>query len=100
MGGSGVSAGNQAPASAPDEQVFLGRVRSITEDRLLMVDPRGHVFEFDLSKQTRVMGPGGASVSLRSLREGTPVRTVAREAEERSQVLILQVLEQAPKPSR
>jgi hypothetical protein len=92
-GGSGVSPSQPQERRAPDEQEFLvGTVRSVAGGRLLMVDPSHRVYEFDLSEQTRLIGPDGAPLPLQPLPEGTQVMTVTQGGEVRDRVLTLQVL--------
>jgi hypothetical protein len=97
-GGSGQSPSAQAWAQVPNEQVFVGAVRSVTKDRLLLEGPSQRMYEFGLGVQTRILGPDGAAVPLQSLQEGIPVRTVTRPGEVENQVISLRVLEQTHAP--
>ncbi len=97
-GGSGMGPRSQGQAGRPDEQIFVGTVRSVTSDRLIMVDPSDRVYEFGLGAQTRIIGPEGYSSSLQALEEGSLVRAVTREAEGRNEVRSLQILGPARAP--
>jgi len=99
-GGSGQNPRPSAWANVPNEEVFVGTVRSVTRDRLLMQGPSQRVYEFHLGDRTRILGPNGAALSLQALQEGTPVRTVTRPGEFENQVITLHVLERARSPSR
>ncbi len=100
MGGSGRIPSCYVGSNVPNEEVFVGTVRAATRDRLLMQDPSQRIYEFRLGNRTRILGPNGAALSLRALREGTPVRTVTRPGELENQVSTLQVLGRAKSPSR
>ncbi len=99
-GGSGRSPSAQSWAQVPNEQVFVGAVRSVTRDRLLLEGPSQRMYEFGLGAQTRILGPDGAALSVQSLREGIPVRTVTRPGAVENQVISLRVLEQTHAPHR
>ncbi len=90
VGGSGAA---RAEVTA-GQDVYEGTVRSVSGDRLLLVAQSGRVYELGVSDQTCVIGQEGRRQSLRALEEGTPVRAVAEEGEERDQVLTLHILEQ------
>ncbi|WP_224369181.1 hypothetical protein [Hyalangium versicolor] len=98
-GGSGRNTSASPWSNVPNEEVFVGTVRTVTKDRLLMEGPNQRVYEFGLSERTRVLGPTGATVSLQALQEGTPVRTVTRPGAMENQVITLQAL-QAPATKR
>jgi hypothetical protein len=103
-GGSGRSAGAVSQAEAtpgeevPDDEVFIGTLRSVTGNRLRMVDPEGRVLEFDLGEQTRVIRFGDVPASLQALEEGTPVRAVTTEGDERNRVSDLLIYGMGPAP--
>jgi hypothetical protein len=101
-GGSGQNSdpNRSAWANVPNEEIFVGTVRSATRDRLLIEGPSRRVYEFGLGDKTRIVGPNGAALSLQSLRVGMPVRTVTRPGEVENQVITLHVLGRAPSPSR
>jgi hypothetical protein len=101
-GGSGPNVGGaQGAERATRGDVIVGTVRSITQDRLLLVDLSGRVFELDLTRQTRVIGPSGGIASVQALQEGTPVRTVAESGgDERADVRDIYILSAAPVPAR
>jgi hypothetical protein len=86
----------RASAGRPDEQIFVGTLRSVTGDRLVMVDSSNRVYEFGLGAQSRLIGPRGEAASPQALREGMPVRAVTREADVRNEVRYLQLLGPAP----
>jgi hypothetical protein len=96
IGGSGMGTRPQISTGRPGEQIFVGRLRSVTGDRLVMVDPSNRVYEFGLGAQSRLIGPRGEAASTRALKEGTPVRAVTREADVRNEVRYLQLLGPAP----
>ena len=100
MGGSGRGESASPWSNVPNEEVFVGTVRTVTRDRLLLEGPNQRIYEFGLGERTRVLGPSGDRLSLQALREGTPVRTVTRPGASENQVITLQALEQAPSPSR
>ncbi|WP_224247584.1 hypothetical protein [Hyalangium gracile] len=99
-GGSGRTESASPWSNVPNEEVFVGTLRSATRERLLMVGPEGRVYEFGMGERTRVLDLNGAAMSLQALREGTPVRTVTRPGALENQVITLQALGQAPAPSR
>lgn len=96
IGGSGRGPRPQVSAGRPGEQIFVGRLRSVTGDRLVMVDPSNRVYEFGVGAQTRIIGPRGEARLPQALKEGTPVRAVTREADVRNEVRFLQLLGPAP----
>jgi hypothetical protein len=97
IGGSGGAPRPRASTAPSDEeQIFVGRLRSVTLDRLVMVGPSHRVYEFDVGARTRLIGPTGKPASPWALKVGMPVRAVTREAEVRNQVLALQILGPAP----
>jgi hypothetical protein len=99
-GGSGLSPSQPQQRRAPDEQeVLVGTVRSVAGGRLLMEDPSHRVYEFDLSEQTRLLGPDGAPLRRQPLPEGTQVMAVTQGGEVRDRVLTLQVLVNPLQPS-
>ncbi len=96
-GGSGQDPSRPAQAATPDEEIFVGTVRAVTGDRLRMVSATGDVYEFGLGRQTRILGPNGAAMSIQAVREGALVRTVTRDSGElENQVVTLQLFGQAP----
>jgi hypothetical protein len=97
-GGSGTNAGGmQGSGRAISGDVIVGTVRSISQDRLLLADPMGRVFEFDLTRQSRVIGPRGVFAPTQVLEEGTPVRAVAEGGnDERADVRDIYIVTQAP----
>jgi hypothetical protein len=99
-GGSGGDTGAASQADAPNQEVFQGTLRSVTADRLRMLDGTGRVYEFGLGAQTRILGPDGAAVSRQALREGMVVRTVTQPGELENEVLSVQVFGRVPVPSR
>jgi hypothetical protein len=99
--GSGTSPSRPAQAAPTNQEIFMGRLRAVTGDRLRMAAPDGRVYEFGFTPQTRVIGPNGAAISLQAVREGAPVRTVTREGGGfENQVVTLQILGQPPTPMR
>jgi hypothetical protein len=105
LGGAGTGGSGAAPqagaapgAEAPNEQIFIGTLRSVTGDRLLMVDPDDRVLEFDLNEQTRVSLFGEVPESLQAVEEGTPVRAVTMPGAVRNQVRELLIYGLAPEP--
>lgn len=96
IGGSGMGPRPQASTRPPGEQIFVGRLRTVTRERLIMVDPSNRVYEFGVDARTRLMGPRGEAISPYSLKQGAPVRAVTREADVRNEVRSLQVLGPAP----
>jgi hypothetical protein len=96
VGGSGMGPRPQASARRPDEQIFVGTLRSVTGNRLVMVDPSNRVYEFDVGARTRLIGPRGEAASPQALKQGMRVRAVTREAEVRNEVRSLQILGPAP----
>jgi hypothetical protein len=97
-GGSGMRPSTQAPAGRPGEEIYVGTVRSVTSDRLVMVGPSNRVYEFGLGAQTRVIGPEGHASSLRALEEGIVVRAVTRDAGDLDEVRTLQIIGPARMP--
>lgn len=95
-GGSGMGQAPQASAAPPADEIFIGTVRSVTGDRLIMVDPSDRVFEFGLRAQTRIIGPQGHALSPRALEEGMLVRAVTEEGGVRNEVRSLQIIGPAP----
>ena len=87
---------SQAPGGRFGRDTFVGTLRSVRGDRLLMVDPSQRVYEFGLGAQTRLIGPRGEAASVQALKEGTPVRAVTRDADVRNEVRTLQILGPAP----
>jgi hypothetical protein len=99
-GGSGRPVSASPWSNVPNAEVFVGRVRTVTPDRLLLEDSNQRVYEFRLGERARVVGPTGSRLSLQSLREGTPVRTLTQPGAFENQVIILQTLEQKKAPAR
>lgn len=97
-GGSGMGPRSQAPAARQGDQIFVGTVRSVTNDRLIMVGPSDRVYEFGLGAQTRIIGPEGHASSVQALEEGSLVRAVTREAGVRNEVRSLQIIGPARAP--
>jgi hypothetical protein len=95
-GGSGMGQGPQASAAPQVDEIFIGTVRSVTGDRLIMVDPSNQVYEFGLGAQTRIIGPRGHALSPQALEEGMLVRAVTEEAGVRNEVRSLQIVGPAP----
>jgi hypothetical protein len=93
----GVPAGAMAQQQQP-EQIFVGTLRSVTRERLVMVDPSNRVYEFGVGAQTRIIGPRGEARLPQALKQGAPVRAVTREADVRNEVRFLQLL--GPEPAR
>ncbi|HVG58466.1 MAG TPA: hypothetical protein VNA24_07905 [Hyalangium sp.] len=91
-GGSGTRPRAQASAGQPGEQIFVGRLRSVSRDRLVMVGPSRRVYEFGVGARTRIIGPRGEAIAPQTLKQGAWVRAVTREAEVRNEVRSLQIL--------
>ena len=97
-GGSGMAARPQAQAGTPGTEIFVGTVRSVTNGRLIMVDPSDRVYEFSLGPRTRILSPEGHASSVLALEEGTLVRAVTQGAGVRNEVRSVQSLGPARAP--
>jgi hypothetical protein len=101
IGGSGPGSREREQAGVPRAaDIYVGTVRALTGDRLLMEERTGYVYELGVDERTRIIGPEGGLVSPRALEEGTPVRVVATEGEERDRVHRLYILAPLPVPER
>jgi hypothetical protein len=98
-GGSGMSPSPSSQAGAANQEVFQGTLRSVSGDRLRMLDGTGRVYEFGLGEQARILGPDGAALSRQALREGMVVRTVTQPGDIQNEVVSVQVFGQVPVPS-
>jgi hypothetical protein len=101
IGGGGPGAGRpEQAAMPPDADTFVGTVRSVTGDRLLMKERTGRIYELGVDEKTRVIGQDGRPASLAALTEGIPVRAVATEGVQRAQVRTIHILVPTPIPER
>lgn len=83
----------------PDADIYMGWVRAVTGDRLLLEERTGNIYELGIDETTRLLGYQGRSVSSQALQEGTFVRAAATEGEERDQVRRIDILA-PPVPER
>jgi hypothetical protein len=106
--GEGVGGGgNAGGASRPDTSnegfavaniIYTGRVRSVSQQQLVLVDEGGLVNTLSLAPKVRVLR-GGQPVALRSLREGTRVRVSGDMYARGNAISEIQVLPPAEQPS-
>jgi hypothetical protein len=94
-GGSGRGVSTSSWSNVPNLEIIVGRVRSVTPERLLLEGPNQQVYELGMNARTRVVGPSGSQLSLQALREGTPVRTYTQPGDFENQIIVLQAVGQA-----
>ncbi|SEU02299.1 hypothetical protein [Stigmatella erecta] len=114
VGGSGSQTGGTAPASHPPtaqtqdtasapsapetgkarvDAIYTGTVRSVSGDRLVLVDAEGQAFPVALGKNTVVREASGQRITAKQLEPGTPVRAtvdvLSQRGNEASDVTVL-----------
>jgi len=114
VGGSGQQTGVTAPASHPPtaqtqdtasapsspgtgkarvDAFYTGTVRSVSEDRLVLVDGEGQAFPVALGKNTAMREANGRRITSKQLEPGTPVRAtvdlLSQSGNEASDITVL-----------
>jgi hypothetical protein len=94
-----------SPPSSPDtskarvDALYTGTVRSVSADRLVLLDSKGEAFPIALGKNTALREANGQRISAKALTPGTPVQaTVDLLSQSGNEASVITVLPSGARP--